>query len=65
MQVVTTEETILGQVDRLLETGAQDVLVVKAGSREHLLPFVQGPIVKKVDIPARRIEVDWELETEE
>ena len=65
MQVVTTEETILGQVDRLLETGAQDVLVVKAGSREHLLPFVQGPIVKKVDIPARRIEVDWELEAEE
>lgn len=65
MQVVTVDETVLGHIDRLLETGAQDVMVVKAGSRERMLPFVQGPIVKKVDIPARRIEVDWQLEEEE
>lgn len=62
MQVLTTDGNVLGQVDRLLETGAQDVMVVKAGSREHMLPFVQGPIVKRVDVSERLIEVDWDPE---
>ena len=39
MQVVNGDGVALGRVQRLLETGANDVLVVK-GDRERLIPFV-------------------------
>ena len=42
----------------LLETGANDVLVV-SGDRERLLPYT-GEVVRKVDLAAGRMEVDWD-----
>ena len=47
----------LGRVGRLLETGANDVLVVE-GDRERLIPFVTGVVVA-VDVAAGEIVVDW------
>lgn len=49
----------LGVVDHLLETGANDVLVVK-GEREILIPFVPEKVVLDVDLDAGVIRVDWE-----
>lgn len=49
----------LGTVERLLATGANDVLVVR-GERERLVPFVVGPYVKKVDLENGAIVVDWD-----
>jgi 16S rRNA processing protein RimM len=46
-------------VDHLLETGANDVLVVQ-GDSERLIPFIQGSVLKKIDLVAGRIEVDWD-----
>lgn len=51
----------LGSVAQLLSTGANDVLVVKAGTVERLIPFV-GAIVLDVDQTARVITVDWGLD---
>lgn len=49
----------LGAVRELLETGANDVLVVvDAAGKERLLPFV-ADVVKKVDRDAQRIHVEW------
>mgnify|MGYP000194948865 CR=1 FL=1 len=59
--MVTVDGTPLGRVDHLIETGVNDVLVVR-GERERLIPFVQPQIVKKVDLEAGRIEVDWDAE---
>jgi 16S rRNA processing protein RimM len=59
LEVLTTEGISLGKVDHLLETGANDVLVVK-GERERLIPYVTGPIVKKVDLDAGTLQVDWD-----
>jgi 16S rRNA processing protein RimM len=59
LAVVTRQGEPLGKVDHLLETGANDVLVV-AGERERLIPFVPGPIVTQVDLQAGVIEVDWD-----
>jgi 16S rRNA processing protein RimM len=50
----------LGRVERLIETGANDVLVL-AAERERLLPFI-GQVVKRVDLETRRITVDWEAD---
>lgn len=45
---------------RLLETGANDVLVVQ-GARERLLPYVPQ-VVRHVDLAGRRMIVDWDPE---
>ena len=62
LEVVTSEDTHLGRVSHLFATGANDVMVVKDGERERLIPFVQGPYVHSVDIDAGRIVVDWDPE---
>ncbi len=61
LQVVTTGGVVLGQVTGLVETGANDVLVVQ-GERERLVPFVIDQYVKRVDLDAGLIEVDWDPE---
>ena len=56
--VVNTTGSRLGKVETLMETGANDVLVVKLGSEETLIPFIDEVIVK-VDREAKRVTVDW------
>jgi 16S rRNA processing protein RimM len=52
---------VLGCVQALFSTGANDVMVVR-GDRERLLPFVHGTVVKDVDLAAREIRVDWDAD---
>lgn len=59
LQVVHQDGRVLGRVAYLLATGANDVLVVK-GDQEILIPFVQGEVIKDVDLAAGVINVDWE-----
>ncbi len=58
--VVTVGGTVLGHVSHLVETGANDVLVVRGKGREHLVPFVSGQYVRQVDMEAGCIRVDWD-----
>jgi 16S rRNA processing protein RimM len=51
----------LGAVERMLATGANDVMVVQ-GERERLIPFVMGQYVKDVDLAGGVITVDWDPE---
>jgi 16S rRNA processing protein RimM len=54
---------VLGKVSHLMDTGANDVLVVDAqgsGNRQHLVPFVQGQYVKHVDLDKGVLVVDWD-----
>ena len=61
MRVVNVEGAELGTVSHLFATGANDVLVVKDSERERLVPFTKDA-VKKVDLEAREIRVDWDPE---
>lgn len=61
LQVVTTTGVMLGTVDHLIETGANDVLVVR-GERERLIPYVRPDVVVDVDLAARTLRVDWDPE---
>jgi 16S rRNA processing protein RimM len=61
LTVVTREGLGLGVVERVFETGANDVLVVN-GERERLIPFLLDEVVLRVDLQAARIEVDWDPE---
>ncbi len=57
-------ESCLGVVDYLLDTGANDVLVIKPSDdsvddKERLVPWILGDVVTKVDLVARAIWLDW------
>ncbi|MCG6873254.1 MAG: ribosome maturation factor RimM [Gammaproteobacteria bacterium] len=60
LSVVTADGTGLGVIERMVETGANDVMVVR-GDRERWLPWIPD-VVRHVDLEARRIEVDWDPE---
>jgi 16S rRNA processing protein RimM len=62
LEVVTTEDVVLGRVSHLFATGANDVVVVRDGERERLIPFIQGSYVRSVDLSAKRMVVDWDPE---
>lgn len=59
LEVRTTGGVVLGRVASLLETGAHDVLEVH-GERSRLIPFVQGQVVRTVDLEAGEMVVDWD-----
>ena len=59
LRVVHKDGTELGTVAYLLETGANDVLVVE-GERERLVPFVMDEVILDVDLDNGVISVDWE-----
>lgn len=57
--VRTPDGRELGRVERLLETGANDVLVVRGEDRERLVPFIES-VVQEVDLEAGRLVADWD-----
>lgn len=59
--VVTADGQALGEVDHLIETGANDVMVV-AGDKERLIPFLYGDSVQSVDLERGVIVVNWDPE---
>jgi 16S rRNA processing protein RimM len=61
-QVFNRDGVRLGEVAGLLDNGAQSVLQVRDGQApERLIPFVAA-FIEQVDLPGRRILVDWGLD---
>ena len=61
LRVVNRDAHEFGRVVRVMQTGANDVLVVAGGNeieRETLIPFIAGAI-RQVDLAAGVISVDW------
>ena len=61
LSVELEDGRILGKIDSLLATGANDVMVVK-GDRQRLIPFVLDQYVRQVDMAGGRVVVDWDPE---
>ena len=62
LDVMNVHGQPLGRVVGLIATAANDVLRVGGEEgRERLLPFVAA-VVQEVDVPGRRILVDWEAD---
>ncbi|QEP42931.1 ribosome maturation factor RimM [Ectothiorhodospiraceae bacterium BW-2] len=65
LEVVTVKGEALGRVDYLLETGANDVLVIKDGrGGELLIPYLPEQVITAIDLELNRLEVDWELDAD-
>lgn len=61
---IDDESLSLGCVDHLIETGANDVLVVRPtedsiDDRERLIPWLEDDVIVEVDIELQRISVRW------
>lgn len=61
LEVINQQDERLGVIEKLFETGANDVIVVKDGEAERLVPFV-GHVVLDVNLEARVMRVDWGLD---
>jgi len=61
LNVVSLNGDDYGTIDHMLETGANDVIVVK-GERERLIPFVLEQVVKSVDLDDGKMLVDWDAD---
>jgi 16S rRNA processing protein RimM len=66
LEVVNRQGETMGQVKDLLATGPQTVLVLgfldaTGKESERMIPFVSA-FVDAVDVPGRRISVDWKAD---
>jgi len=62
LKVVTIKGEYLGHVKKLMETGANDVLVVMNATdkQEIFIPYIKEQVIKKVDLEQKTITVDWQ-----
>lgn len=58
LQVETTAGEVLGTVSEVLETGANDVLVVKRESGEEALIPMTREVVKSLDLATKRVIIE-------
>ncbi len=62
LKVINMEQELIGILDSLFETGANDVLVVNGKNNKRILiPFVLDEIIKEVNIDLEYIKVDWSI----
>jgi len=57
MSVYTIDDEFLGRLESILETGSNDVYVVKHGDDEILIPALES-VVRKIDIKNKLMRVD-------
>lgn len=60
LNVVDLNGRCLGQVIDLIETGANDVLIVRGEKRDILIPWLRGRVIQQVDLASATLRVDWD-----
>ena len=57
VNVYTSDDRYLGRLDSIIETGANDVYVVKDGDKEILVPAIES-VVQSIDIESKIMRVE-------
>ena len=58
--IIRSSEKILGKVHSLMETGSNDVLIIKNPNQEDILiPFIMKQVI--LEVTKESIYVDWEI----
>lgn len=65
LRVLNLDGEILGRIDRMMETGANDVMVVAPATdsvdeEERLIPWITDRVIRKVDLAAGEVLVEWD-----
>jgi len=58
LDVVNTAGIVFGKISTMLETGSNDVIIIK-GERERLVPYILNKTVVNVDLENRTMVVNW------
>lgn len=64
LTVIGLNGETLGRIDHIMETGANDVIVLKSATKqakECLIPYVPE-VVKEIDLEQGTMRVDWQLD---
>ena len=62
LTVIDQHGKTLGVVSYLIETGSNDVLVVKdEQNKEFAIPYLPDDVVKNIDLAKKEIHVKWEI----
>ncbi len=62
MDVYDCENKRIGKIKELMETGANDVIVVSDTAKsEHLIPYIREQVVKTIDLQNNKMVVDWDI----
>jgi 16S rRNA processing protein RimM len=57
IEVYTAEDDYLGRIESIIETGSNDVYVVKDKKKEVLIPALKS-VVTDIDLSQKRMQVD-------
>ena len=64
LRVINQNGDLLGKVSEIIETGANDVFVIKnknEGQNKILIPYVKDLYIRNIDLSTKTINVDWEV----
>ncbi|RVU31409.1 ribosome maturation factor RimM [Neptunomonas marina] len=67
LSVYTLNGELLGRVSHLIETGSNDVLVVRGNAesidrKERMIPYLPDQVIKEINLEAGTMRVDWDPE---
>ena len=60
LSVTNTNGTSLGVVTEIMETGANDVLIVCNEDKQYLVPFLLNEFILQVSLETNSMTVDWD-----
>lgn len=61
LMVIDQHGKELGEILYLMETGSNDVLVIKHQGKEYAIPYLPGKVITNIDLTQRVMHVDWDL----
>ena len=62
LSVLNSEETVIGKIESLIETTANDIMVINTSKNERVLvPFVMHEIIKEVNLELNYVKIDWSI----
>ena len=65
LSVLNSEEKVIGKIESLIETAANDFMVINTAKDERVLvPFVMHEIIKEVNVELNYIKIDWLIESD-
>ncbi len=62
LKVFNHEDILLGVIEDIFETGANDVIAVKGEYGEILIPYSLEYIIMEINLEEGYIQIDWDLE---
>jgi len=65
LSILSSEDKVIGKVESLIETGANDVMVINTSKDERILiPFVMHEVIQEVNVELKYIKIDWPIEND-